>query len=192
MGVHFAYKKIGLAAVIGLAAAVSWPTLPTSVAESPILKVVFEDPVPTGPPKLSDEECTTSCSLKKHPIPKFDYEDYRQALADYTKRPARDGGEALDQLLFHGSHTEDLIDVYGVGELPEEHKLYLSEQLSRRNAVVSLRMVEPDGTVRVSYGPMKVPLGQKQHLSPMGENLQAMEFNGTVMRTGVNYLWSRY
>ena len=101
-------------------------------------------------------------------------------------------GEALEKLLFYGIDTKKYLLEVGHGDLPAAHLAFLQKELKRDHAIVELRMVDDNEVVRVTYGPTSVPLGAKQHLAPVGENLQAMEFNGTVMRTGVNYLWSRY
>ena len=164
-------------------------------AEGDYTLVTFEEPIPTGTAvkkKSAEEECTTGCSLAKHSIPAFTPYDFEKTLAAYAALPASEESEELEKLLFYGSRTKQLIEEVGVADLPAEHLAFLTRELARDHAIVSLRLVDDDDVVRVSYGPTKVPFGEKQHLAPVGEDLQAMEFNGTVMRTGVNYLWSRY
>jgi hypothetical protein len=157
--------------------------------------VTFEDPIPTGPAikkKTKAEECTTGCSLAKHKVPAFTPYDFEKTLAAYGTKPASEPSEELEKLLFYGSRTKQLIKEVGVADLPKAHLAFLEKELARDHAIVSLRLVDEHGQVRVNYGPTSVPFGVKQHLEPVGDDLQAMEFNGTVMRTGVNYLWSRY
>ena len=154
---------------------------------------VFDDPLPeTAADKEGKEKCTTSCSLAKHKIPDFTPYDFEQTLAAYAERPATEVSEELEKLLFYGLDTKEYLKTVGHGELPAAHLAYLQSELKRDHAIVELRLVDDNEVVRVTYGPTSVPLGAKQHLAPVGEDLQAMEFNGTVMRTGVNYLWSRY
>ena len=164
--------------------------------DEPRTSVVFDDPVPTGPAvakaSADDEECKTGCSLAKHSVPDFTEADYHEALAAYASAPVDVSSEGLDKLLFYGTRTKKLMQELGTEALPPSHVEFLRRELSRDHALVSLRLVDEAGTVRVAYGPTPVPLGVKQHLQPAGKDLQAMEFNGTVMRTGVNYLWSRY
>ncbi len=159
--------------------------------EQPYFEVVFDNPMPEAAGE-GKEKCTTSCSLAKHKIPDFTAYDFEKTLAAYAKQPASDASEELEKLLFYGIDTKEYLKEVGAADLPTEHLEFLRRELSRDHAIVELRMVDDDEVVRVTYGPTSVPLGAKQHLAPVGENLQAMEFNGTVMRTGVNYLWSRY
>lgn len=160
-------------------------------------EVVFEVPEGSGPePKTEagkEEECTTSCSLAKHPIPPYTELDFEMAREKYAAADPEVATEGLETLLFYGKQTEDFFVKFGHGELSDAHKLVLKRELSRTEANVTLRLVdEEDDSVRAIYGPSAVPIGQKQHLATVGDGLLAMEFNGTVMRTGVNYLWSRY
>lgn len=158
-------------------------------------EVVF-DPMPGGITVAKDsdkkEECTTSCSLAKHPIPELTEHGFEVAVRAYGKELVDAPSESLETLLFYGSRTLSLMEEVGTADLSEAHLKFLRKELSRDQAWVSLRMVDEKEKVLVSYGPTLVPLGAKQHLSAIGKNLKAMEFNGTVMRTGVNYLWSRY
>jgi hypothetical protein len=160
-------------------------------SEEPRFEVVFDNPLPE-PPSESKEKCTTSCSLAKHKIPDFTARDFEKTLAAYAASPDREAGEELEKLLFYGADTVEYIKEVGTANLPAAHLEFLQRELRRDHAIVELRMVDDNEVVLVSYGPTSVPLGAKQHLAPVGKNLQAMEFNGTVMRTGVNYLWSRY
>lgn len=193
-------RKAGLIAAVLAAALGTWTWASRGSASSsdafgdgPFIEVTFEEPIPTGPvAKKSKEECTTSCSLAKHKIPDFTPYDFEKTLAAYGTRPATEVSEELEKLLFYGLDTKRFLDEVGSADLPAAHLAFLRKELGRDHAVISLRMVDDDEVVRVSYGPTRVPLGAKQHLAPVGEDLQAMEFNGTVMRTGVNYLWSRY
>lgn len=167
----------------------------TAHAEPELVQVVFEDPIPPGPAKKKDkaaEECTTSCSLAKHPIAPFAAADFEVAMQEYAKHDAEEPSEPLERLLFYGPDTRRFLETFGADALPAQHLRVLERELARDHAMVSLRLVDEADNVVVVYGPHSVPIGQKQHLAPVGDDLQAMEFNGTVMRTGVNYLWSRY
>ncbi|MBL4635901.1 MAG: hypothetical protein JKY56_18720 [Kofleriaceae bacterium] len=170
---------------------------PDSSALEMETRVVFDDlpgssPIAKTGVAGSEEECTTSCSLAKHHVPELTEHGFEVAVRAYGKEVVDAPSESLETLLFYGSRTIELMAEIGTEELSEEHLAFLRKELSRDKAWVSLRMVDDDEKVRVSYGPTLVPLGAKQHLAAVGENLKSMEFNGTVMRTGVNYLWSRY
>ncbi len=146
-----------------------------------------------GPGSQDDPEaCRTGCSLAKHAIPEFRRGDFEKAMRAYGNEAAEAPSEALEKLLFYSAETRHFIDKHGTGSLSAEHAAFLTRELRRRYAIVEIRMVEADGRVRVSYGPEQVPLGQKEHLQPKGHDLQPFEINGTVMRTGLYHLWSRY
>ncbi len=158
-------------------------------------EVLLEVPEGSGPAakKTDKEECTTSCSLAKHPIAPFDELDFELALAKYAKAKPESEDAGLETLLFYGPDTKRYLEALGYGELDAAHRAVLDRELAREEATVTLRLVdEHDERVRAIYGPHAVPIGKKQHLATVGDGLLAMEFNGTVMRTGVNYLWSRY
>ncbi len=139
------------------------------------------------------EDCTTGCSLGKHAIPDFTINDFYKAMEGYAAAAASAEGEDLDTLLFHRKRTLDFLETEGTEPLSPEHVQFLRRELGRENAIVTIRMVDEHGRTRVTYGPEEVPLGEKQHLAPAEVgNLFAMEFNGTVMRTGLYHLWSRY
>ena len=145
-----------------------------------------------APAQGNPEACRTGCSLAKHDIPAFTRGDFEKALRAYAQEPAEASSSALDTLLFYGPDTRHFIDKHGTGALPAGHAAFLKRQLERDHAIVEIRMVEASGRVRIAYGPARVPLGQKEHLQPQGHDLQPLEINGTVMRTGLYHLWSRY
>ncbi len=141
----------------------------------------------------SKKECTTSCSLAKHAIAEFTPTMFRDALSDYAAGAVGQPSMGLDTLLFYNKRTLELLKEKGAGPLSQAHARFLRRELARDHAIVSIRMVDENGRVRASYGPAQLPLGQKQHLSPADTNgLFPMEFNGTVIRTGLYHLWSRY
>ncbi len=141
----------------------------------------------------NEEECTTSCSLAKHAIAEFTPSMFHDALSEVAAEAVGQPSLGLDTLLFYNKRTLELLDEIGSGPLSQAHTRFLRRELARDHATVSIRMVDENGRIRASYGPAQVPLGQKQHLSPADTSgLFPMEFNGTVMRTGLYRLWSRY
>ena len=146
-----------------------------------------EDKDPSG----EDEKCTTGCSLKKHPLPPYGRGDFARARYQYAQEAPEAASEALETLLFFAGTTRNFLDDMGYGPLSPAHREVLDRELARA-AIVQIRMVDDSGRVRVAYGPQRLPFGVKQHLHPVDHDLQPLEFNGTVMRTGLNYIWSRY
>ncbi len=163
--------------------------------ESPVETYVeIAVPKPPGKPKpdLDEKQCNTGCSLAKHHVAPFTEDMFHAAIADYATRAPEEVSESLEQLLFYGVRTEVLLEEHGTGALSPEHVDFLSRQLARRHGVVEIRMVDALGKVRAHYGPQRVPFGVKQHLQAVEYDVQPMEFNGTVMRVGLDYVWSRY
>ncbi len=155
-------------------------------------EVVVDIIVPGGDKAKDDKgDCASGCSLKKHPVPHFTAELFTEALAAYAGAPVDQESEPLNTLLFYGVRTEELIESYGTGPLSERHAAFLARELTRRFAYTEIRMVEPDGTIRALVA-QRVPIAIKQHLHPEVKDLQPIEFNGTVMRVGLNTVWSRY
>ena len=148
--------------------------------------------VRTNKLKKPDAKGCHGCSLAKHTLPDYDREIFEAALEGYAKTMPWQESESLEVLLFHSKATLELLEKHGSGPLPPEHVAFLRGELTRE-AVVEIRMVDEHGVVRITYGPERVPFGVKEHLAPKETgNLFAMEFNGTVMRTGLYHLWSRY
>lgn len=155
--------------------------------------VDIEVPEPAGEPKKkAPEEGCHGCSLAKHEIEELTVAKFRDALASYARAPHWQPSEALDTLLFYQDHTARMLEEHGTGPLPAEHVAFLRRELGRDHVLVALRLVDERGEVRAQYGPERVPIGQKEHLHTEGAELYDMEFNGTVMRTGLYHLWSRY
>lgn len=196
---------IGLTTLTGLAWALTATALSadgTHGQASPTLlpepRVEISVPIPPGGADKADKktdgkpgECTSGCSLGKHPIPPYGRGDFARARYAYADEHPEAPSEALETLLFYGENTKKFLADMGTGRLSPAHVAFLERELERA-AVVEIRMVDDSGRVRVAYGPQRVPFGIKQHLQPVDHDLQPLEFNGTVMRTGVNYLWSRY
>ncbi len=155
-------------------------------------RVEVEIIVPGGDEVKDDKgDCASGCSLKKHPAPHLTAERFTEVLAAYAEAPVDQESEGLDTLLFYGTRTEELIESYGTGPLSEAHRAFLTRELTRKFAYTEIRMVEPDGSIRASVS-QRVPIAIKQHLRAEVKNLQPIEFNGTVMRVGLNTVWSRY
>ncbi|RMH42971.1 MAG: hypothetical protein D6689_06495 [Deltaproteobacteria bacterium] len=151
-------------------------------------------PAPVAPPKAAgdDGNCASGCSLKNHPVPPFTPEQFADALAAYQRQPVAADGDALDTLLFYGRRTRELIDLFGTDPLDDAHRTWLLRELSRTHARVSIRVIDEHGAVRALVDGQRVPIGIKQHLHAQVKDLQPLEFNGTVMRVGLNTVWSRY
>jgi hypothetical protein len=150
-----------------------------------------------APPVKKKKRCASGCSLKKHPVPPFTERDFVATLRRFAGEAlpgpgAKEGSPALEKLLFYGRRTKELIRLIGLKPLDQSHRQFLQKQLRYDHAIVGLRIVDERGRVRALLANKRVPFGIKQHLHPVVRDVQAMDFNGTVMRTGLGHIWARY
>lgn len=183
---------IGSCAVAGLLLS-ERGVITEATAAGEVVAVDIEVPMSAAEKKKADPKACHGCSIGKHHIPPYTDEMFREAMAAYAKLPHWQESEGLDTLLFYGDETLEKLEEHGTEPLSPEHLAFLRRELSRTHAEVHIRVVDEYGEVRVEYGPERVPLKVKEHLQAKENgNLYAMEFNGTVARTGLYHLWSRY
>lgn len=183
-------------AAVAATAAIGWAF--TDDARSDDGPVHVEIVAPEPPKQIvtlsgDDEECKTGCSLAKHAIDPLEEDEFLRVRDEYATLPPDEPSKALETLLFYNKRTKRLLKAHGYGAMSEDHVAFLDRQLARDHAYVSVRFVDEADRVRVSAGPMRVPIGVKMHLQPhVLDDVQPMEINGTVVRTGLYHLWSRY
>lgn len=164
-----------------------------ATAAGEVVAVDIEVPESAADKKKADPKACHGCSIGKHHIPDYTDEMFHEAMTAYAEMPHWQESKGLDTLLFYGDETLEMLEKHGTEPLSPEHLAFLRRELSRTHATVHIRVVDEFGEVRVEYGPERVPLKVKEHLQAKENgNLYAMEFNGTVARTGLYHLWSRY
>jgi hypothetical protein len=202
---------LGLLSVMALAVGL-WPggdAPPRSAAVGPDEGPPQIEIVVPKPPKekyvSKGQACASGCSMKKHPVPPFTAAQFRATLTAFAAQPLPAAGAPssleIDRLLFYGKRTRELLTELDRGrlgkvatlpKLPKAHRRWLDGQLAHSHAEVALRIVDDRGRVRANLPWTRVPFGDKQHLRPKTVDIQPMEFNGTVMRTGMGHIWARY
>lgn len=161
----------------------------------PVVEIV-SPPLPAKHGPSKEQKCASGCSMQKHPVPPFTEEDFQRTLKTFARQtlpssPA-DASSAAERLLFYGRRTQELLKTLGSKPLPGGHRRWLAEQLAHTHALVALRIVDDQGRTRAELPWTRAPFGIKQHLHPQTFDIQSMEFNGTVMRTGLGHIWARY
>lgn len=147
-----------------------------------------EGPINEDPPDV----CDTGCSAASSAIDELSVEEYLALIEAWAADPDREGGRALETLLFHGAQVPGLAAFHGTGSLRGSDVAYLLREVARDHALLSVRLVNEAGEERLRLGPARVPLGEKQHLFPEHlSDLQPPEVSGTVRRVGVDHLWAR-
>ena len=144
-----------------------------------------------------DTHIETGCGCKsktdKHPIEPLTQIEFENWLGTYGKGPVSDESLALDTLVCHFKQVRYLLDELDESPLDQAHMDFLSRELTRDHAMVSLRVVDDAGATRLATTSVRVPIGVKQHLqAQIRDRVQPAEFNGTVKRVGLDYLWARF
>lgn len=182
-------------ATIAATAAFGWAfTDDAEPVEPAHVEIVAPEPPKSKKTAGSDgEACKTGCSLAKHAIEPLEEDEFFRVRDEYALLAPGEPTKALETLLFYGERTKLLLDAHGYGEMSQDHVAFLDRQLARDHAHVSVRLIDEADRVRVAIGPTRVRLGKKMHLLPhVLDDVQSLEVNGTVMRTGLYHLWSRY
>ncbi len=113
-------------------------------------------------------------------------------LAQWAEEPIGEPTIALETLLFHGHRSEELLAKHG-DRLDDEHRDYLTTELSRHTVRMSMRLVDEHGVVRGTVESDGFPLKEKQHISFDGTgSLGWLETGGKIKRVGLAHLWSRW
>jgi len=148
----------------------------------------------SGKGVFPSEACTIGgCSIGHHTIPALKRKQYNRLLQSFREQPVSPESNAFEKLLYYGKQTRAFINSYGTDPLGERRSRALKRELTRTHALVSIRVTDEDGTIRLRTQRKKVPLGKSKHF-PIKQttNLKPPELSGTVYRTGVKHLWARY
>lgn len=126
-------------------------------------------------------------------LPPLTRSDFDALIADYAWQPVSSDSPALERLLYHGEQVREMLESYGELRLDPERRAFLDRELSRSTATVSFRIVDEHGVVRARLDEARVTIGVKAHLrAEITRDLQVPEFSGTVIRTGLAHLWTRF
>ncbi len=138
-----------------------------------------------------NQVCASGCALSRHPTGKLSTMRFRQLLQEYALEPITASSPALDELLFYGPQTRELIEADGIGAINSERAGFLWEELKRTHVRISLRVIDIHGEIRSWLPPTRVPLDRRHVFEMETENLQPLVTSGTVKRVGLDHLWVR-
>ena len=136
--------------------------------------------------------CKTGCNIATHDIDRLD-DATIMALVDDLSNEDQPGPDspALEALLFHADSVRIFLDQHGPRALGRHHTL-LMRQLAVTHAVIEIKVVDETGRIRAQFAPTRVPLGRKtHHLATKSHELHGLEVSGTVVRVGLEHVWSR-
>lgn len=135
--------------------------------------------------------CASGCAASRHPTKKLTPYRFKKLLEQFANEPMDETSDALEHLVYFGRQTQRMVNLRGLGSLDEQRAKFLRQQLTYTHALISFRIVDEYGKVRVFMPPTRVPL-DRRHVFQMEVNeLPHLITSGTVKRVGVHHLWTR-
>jgi len=138
-----------------------------------------------------EQVCASGCAASRHPTPPLTWAKFQQLLAQWKQEPLGEPTPALEALLFYGRQSLVYLRRVPPEALNEKRRRFLEEQLRRTHVVVSFRVVDEHGVVRVFLPPTRVPLDIRHEYLMDAHDLQPLVTSGTVKRVGLYHLWQR-
>jgi hypothetical protein len=138
-----------------------------------------------------NQVCASGCALNRHPTGKLSAAHFHELMAQYALEPAAAPSPSLEELLFYGPQTRQLIEADGMAPLKADQAVFLWDELKRTHAKISLRVIDSNGEVRTWLPPTRVPLDRRHVFEMETKNLQPLVTSGTVKRVGLDHLWVR-
>ncbi len=147
----------------------------------------------TEPPTKKAARCKNGCSVNHHPVEELTKQRFRTLMKQYRAVENPRNNRPLDHLLYFGDHTEEFLkNTESVG-LPAEKRRVLNQELRRDSVLLSLRMEDREGQVRLQFSSVRVPLGKKKKIPiKTAGDITPPKLSGAVKRTAENHLWMRY
>lgn len=138
-----------------------------------------------------DQVCASGCALSRHPTGKLSSQRLGELITQYAREPATSPSPSLEELLYYGPQTRELIESEGIGALNTDHAEFLWKELKRTHVKISLRVIDSSGVTRTWLPPTRVPLDRRHVFEMETKNLQPLVTSGTVKRVGLDHLWVR-
>lgn len=138
-----------------------------------------------------EQICASGCAVSRHPTGKLTRRQFERLLWEYSRSPLDESNSALEELLFYGPQTGQMIEQFGSAGLGKEQARFLREQLEYTHAKISIRVVDQHGVVRTWLDQSLVPFDRRHVFEMQTRDLQPLVTSGTVKRVGLNHLWTR-
>lgn len=143
-------------------------------------------------------DCLGGCAALPEPQSDLSAERFALLLADYAGAPFGAVTPALEELLFHGERSLELLADHAAlaasaaSQADAGRIQWLRTELSRRAVHVQLRVIDANGVIHASLDEARMPLDAKQHAHVNTRaGLQALELSMTLRRVGLAHLWAR-
>lgn len=138
-----------------------------------------------------EEVCASGCAASHHPTEELSAEHYHRLIKRFSSQPLNQDSSALEELLYFGPQTSQLISQHGTGNLDSKRQRFLIEQLRFGHAKVSIRVVDEHGETRCWLEPTRVPFDRRHVFHMQANNVQELVTSGTVKRVGLHHIWMR-
>jgi len=138
-----------------------------------------------------EQVCSSGCAVSRHPTEQLTRSHFQRLLTSYESQPVTASGPALDELLFYGPQTAQLLRQHGTGDLSAARADFLNRQLAFTHARIAIRVIDESGQRRSWQPPTVVPLDRRHVFEMQTDKLQPLVTSGTVKRVGLDHLWTR-
>lgn len=138
-----------------------------------------------------NQVCASGCALSRHPTGKLTSKRFSEMMGRFAHEQVGAASPSLEELLFYGLQTRELIVANGFGSINTKQAEFLWAELKRTHAKISLRVIDSNGEIRTWLPPTRVPLDRRHVFEMETKNLQPLVTSGTVKRVGLDHLWIR-
>ena len=135
--------------------------------------------------------CASGCAASSHATPELNRNEFQRLLTRYEQGPLDETNEALEALLFYGRQSTALLRKLSPSGPMRKHDEFLRRELKKTHALLSFRIVDEQGIVRVEMKRTRVPLDRRHVFDMKTQGLQPLVTSGTVKRVGLHHLWTR-
>ncbi|QDU93662.1 hypothetical protein [Lignipirellula cremea] len=138
-----------------------------------------------------EKVCASGCAASRHPTPTASPERIDELIRKFALEPCDATSPALEELLFLGRQTRDLLASRRELPLDAKHEAMLRREVQRTQVRIEMRLVNKQGETRCWLAPTVTPLDRRHVFSMETERLQPIVSSGTVKRVGLDSLWVR-
>ncbi len=136
--------------------------------------------------------CSSGCARSNHPTPTLEVDRFYSLIQAYQNHPANQASPPLEELLYYGPQTRELLDQLVNPPLDSTHLAFLRRELRRDHCRIEFRVIDEKNQVRVWLDPIVVPLDLRHVFHPLKfHGFQPAEASGTVKRVGLDHVWQR-
>lgn len=167
-------------------------TLPVSVELNQGIRApdFTADPRATFHPH-GQQVCASGCATSNHATAELKRPEFLRLLAESRTGPLDETNEALETLLYYGRQSDTFLEQLQPSSADSDHDTFLKQELQKTHVLVSFRVVDEKGIVRVEMKQTRVPLDRRHVFEMETHNVQPLVTSGTVKRVGLHHLWTR-